>query len=31
MFEGLEGLEPGQQVVTSSYDSFGDNEKLILE
>jgi len=31
MFEVLEGLEPGQRVVTSSYDSFGDNEKLILE
>ena len=31
MFEVLEGLEPGQKVVTSSYDSFGDNEKLILE
>jgi HlyD family secretion protein len=31
MFEVLEGLKPGQRVVTSSYDSFGDNEKLILE
>ncbi len=30
MFEVLEGLEPGQKVITSSYDSFGDNDKLIL-
>lgn len=29
-FEVLEGLEPGEEVVTSSYDNFGDNEVLIL-
>ncbi len=29
-FEVLEGLSPGDQVVTSSYDNFGDNEVLIL-
>lgn len=31
MFEVLEGLEPGEQVVTSSYDSFGDIDKLVLK
>jgi HlyD family secretion protein len=30
-FEVLEGLEPGEQVVTSSYDTFGDAEKLVLK
>jgi HlyD family secretion protein len=30
-FEVLEGLEPGERVVTSSYDTFGDNDKLVLE
>lgn len=30
-FEVLEGLEPGEQVVTSSYDTFGDNEVLVLK
>ncbi|HEV8537306.1 MAG TPA: HlyD family efflux transporter periplasmic adaptor subunit [Bacteroidota bacterium] len=30
-FEILEGLEPGEQVITSSYDNFGDNDKLILK
>ncbi len=29
-FEVLEGLEPGDEVVTSSYDNFGDNEVLVL-
>ncbi len=29
-FEVLEGLEPGDRVVTSSYDNFGDNEVLVL-
>ena len=29
-YEVLEGLEPGEQVITSSYDTFGDNEVLIL-
>ncbi|MEK7729374.1 MAG: HlyD family efflux transporter periplasmic adaptor subunit [candidate division KSB1 bacterium] len=30
VFEVLEGLEPGEKVITSSYDSFGDIDKLIL-
>ena len=30
-FEVLEGLKPGDQVITSSYDNFGDNDKLILK
>ena len=29
-FEVLEGLVPGDLVITSSYDHFGDNEVLIL-
>jgi HlyD family secretion protein len=29
-FEVIEGLEPDQQVITSSYDHFGDNEVLLL-
>ncbi|MFT5143485.1 MAG: HlyD family secretion protein [Rhodothermales bacterium] len=28
--EVLEGLEPGDRVITSSYESFGDAERLIL-
>jgi len=31
VFEVLEGLEPGERVVTSSYDSFGDIDKLVLK
>jgi HlyD family secretion protein len=31
VYEVLEGLEPGEKVITSSYDSFGDNEKLVLK
>jgi len=31
MFEVLEGLEPGEQVITSSYESFGDNDILVLQ
>jgi HlyD family secretion protein len=31
VFEVLEGLEPGEKVITSSYDSFGDIDKLILK
>jgi HlyD family secretion protein len=32
MFEVLEGLEPGEQVITSSYENFGDDiDKLILD
>lgn len=30
-YEVLEGLEPGEKVITSSYDNFGDNERLILK
>ena len=31
VFEVLEGLKPGERVITSSYDSFGDIDKLILK
>ncbi len=31
MIEVLAGLEPGDQVVTSSYDTFGDIDKLVLQ
>ena len=30
-YEILEGLTPGEQVIVSGYESFGDNEKLILK
>jgi HlyD family secretion protein len=30
-FEVLGGLEPGERVITSSYDNFGDMERLILK
>lgn len=30
-FEVLEGLEPGDKVITSGYDNFGDNEVLVLK
>jgi len=30
MFEVLDGLNPGDKVITSSYESFGDVQKLIL-
>ncbi len=30
-YEVLSGLEPGDRVITSSYDTFGDNEVLNLE
>jgi HlyD family secretion protein len=30
VFEVLEGLDPGDQVVTSSYENFGDIDKLVL-
>lgn len=30
-FEVIEGLEPNQKVITSSYDHFGDNQVLILK
>ncbi len=31
VFEVLDGLQPGEKVVTSSYDSFGDIDKLVLK
>ena len=31
VFEVLDGLEPGEQVITSTYDNFGDADKLILK
>ena len=30
-YEVLEGLTPGERVITSSYDNFGENEVLILK
>jgi HlyD family secretion protein len=30
-YEILEGLEPGEKVITSGYESFGDAEKLVLK
>lgn len=30
-YEVLEGLESGEKVITSGYDLFGDNDKLILK
>jgi len=30
-FEVLEGLEPGEKVITSSYESFGNIERLVLK
>ena len=29
-YEILEGLEPGEKVITSGYDNFGDNEVLVF-
>jgi HlyD family secretion protein len=31
VFEVLEGLKPGEKVITSSYDDYGDVDKLILK
>ncbi|MBN1893330.1 HlyD family efflux transporter periplasmic adaptor subunit [bacterium] len=31
MFEVLEGLEPGEKAITSSYESYGEMDKLILK
>jgi len=31
MFEVLDGLEPGEEVITSSYDNFGDIDRLMLK
>jgi HlyD family secretion protein len=30
-FELLEGLQTGEKVITSSYDNFGDAEKIVLK
>ena len=30
-YEILAGLEPGEKVITSSYDNFGEVEKLVIE
>ena len=30
-FEVLSGLEPGEQVITSSYDTYGDVDRLVME
>ena len=30
-YEVLEGLEPGDRIVTSSYDTFGDVDQLVFE
>lgn len=30
-YEVLEGLDAGEQVITSGYENFGDNDKLILQ
>ena len=30
-FEVIEGLKAGEKVITSSYDTFGDVEKLVLK
>ena len=29
-YEVLEGLQPGEKVITSGYDSFGDNDVLVF-
>lgn len=30
-FEVLEGLKPGEQAITSSYENYGDNDRLVLK
>jgi HlyD family secretion protein len=30
LYEVLEGLEPGEQVITSSYDNFGENMDVLV-
>ncbi len=30
-YEVLQGIEPGDKVITSSYDNFGDKEELVLK
>jgi HlyD family secretion protein len=31
VYEVLEGLQPGDRIITSSYESFGDMERLVLK
>ncbi len=31
VYEVVEGLEPGEKVITSSYESFGDMERLVVK
>ena len=31
VFEVLDGLEPGQCVITSSYENFGNADKIVLK
>lgn len=31
VYEVLEGLEPGDRIITSSYESFGDMDRLVLK
>ncbi|MCB0265460.1 MAG: efflux RND transporter periplasmic adaptor subunit [Calditrichia bacterium] len=31
VFEVLEGLQPGEKVITSSYDNYGDIDKLVIK
>jgi len=30
-YEVLDGLEPGDRVITSSYDNYGDIQELVLK
>jgi hypothetical protein len=30
-YEILEGLQPGEKVIVSSYDNYGDNDVLVLK
>ena len=30
-YEVLEGLEPGEQVITSNYDNFGEADRIVLK
>ncbi len=30
-YEILEGLQPGEKVIVSNYESFGDNDKLVFK
>ncbi len=30
-YEVIEGLQPGDKVITSGYDNFGNNEMLVLK